>query len=299
MKHRPQEHRSTGRSAFTLIELLVVLALIGALAALTAPALKGFGQSNAFTAGQRQLVDDLKYARQMAIRNRATVFMVFAPTNAWNHQATFLGLNAGTFGSFREEALNSLTNVAFGQYSSYAIYTQRRLGEQPGVDRPRYLTEWRSLPQGVIFPREMFAGAETPGGPVVTNRPHHLPLRRFPFPLVLPGAQLTAHYTGPTAIWPNLNNLPLLPFIAFDPSGRISDLTYAGLTDARGNPVFAGSDLVVGVGPGSVFLPRQADGQPRPGPVDVVEAPRYGYTNGLIRISYYTGRARLVRNLPQ
>jgi hypothetical protein len=48
-----------------------------------------------------------------------------------------------------------------------------------------------------------------------------------------------------------------------------------------------------------VFLPRQPDGQPRPGAVDLVETPRFGYTNGLIRISYYTGRARLLKNLPK
>jgi len=292
----------TGRPAFTLIELLVVLAIIGALVALTAPAFKGFGQSNAFSAGQRQLVDDLRFARQMAIKNRSTVYVLFAPTNSWAQQETFLRLNAGQFGSFRQEALTVLTNVVFGQYSAYAIYTQRRLGEQPGKERPRYLTEWRTLPQGVLFPKEMLGLPDPSTGPTVpqlTNHPHRLAQGRFPFPLVLPGVELPNHYSGATPIWNGQDRMPMLPFIAFDPSGRIADVTYAGLRDALGNPVFPGSDVVLAVAPGSVFIPRQTDGQPRPGGVDAVEAPRFGYTNGLIRVSYYTGRARLMKNVPQ
>lgn len=284
--------------AFTLIELLVVLAIIGTLAAIAVPTFKGFGRSNAFTAGQRQLVDDLKYARQLAIKNRSTVYILFAPTNSWAQQATFSALSA-QFGGFRDEALTVLTNVVLGQYSSYAIYTQRRLGEQPGVERPRYLTEWRSLPQGVIFPREMLGLTDASVGPAATNRPHRLAQANFPFPLVIPGVDLRNHYSGSTPIWNGLANMPVVPFIAFDPSGRIADVTYAGLRDALGNPVLPGSDVVLAVGPGSVLPPKQPDGQVRLGVADVVETPRFGYTNGLIRVSYYTGRARLIKNQPK
>lgn len=291
---RPIQPRSR---AFTLIELLVVLAIIGTLAAIAVPTFKGFGRANAFTAGQRQLVDDLRYARQLAIKNRSTVYVLFAPTNTWTQYATFSALPA-SFGGFKGEALTVLTNVILGQYSSYAIYTQRRLGEQPGVERPRYLTEWRTLPQGVIFPKEML-GLPDATGPSVLERPHRLAQANFPFPLVIPGVDLRNHYSGASPIWNGLADMPVVPFIAFDPSGRIADVTYSGLQDAAGNPVLPGNDVVLAVEPGSVLPPREANGAVRLGAADVVETPRFGYTNGLIRISYYTGRARLIKNQPK
>ena len=69
--------------AFTLLELLVVVAVIGLLAGITAPAIRGMVQGKTLASGHRQLTDDLNRARQEALRLRTTVYVVFAPTNVW------------------------------------------------------------------------------------------------------------------------------------------------------------------------------------------------------------------------
>src|ERR1035438_538321 len=71
------------RHAFTLVEMLVVISILGILAALTEPALKNLGKSNAATSASRQLLDGVGRARQLAIANHTTVYMVFVPTNFW------------------------------------------------------------------------------------------------------------------------------------------------------------------------------------------------------------------------
>ncbi len=283
------------RRAFTLIELLVVLAIIGTLAAMTIPAFKGFGQSNSLAAAQRQLVDDLSYARQLALKNRATVYFVFAPTNGYAQQRLFESLPASGYGSFPKIALTSLTNTVLGQYASYAIYTEHRVGEQPGVYRPRYLTEWRTLPQGMIFPKEMFNPGDRTSKVALEKRVQRLSRRPLPYPVVVADQLLEDQ----AAIWGGVDSLPLVPFIAFDSNGRISNQTYTNLLSVDGTPVAVGADVLVAVGPGSVFMPRDANNRPVLGPGDVAETPRMGYTNSIIRISYHTGRARLVKTSPK
>ena len=72
-------------SAFTLIEMLVVISILGILAALAVPALKNFGKSDVTISAARQLLDDVARARQLAMSQRTTVYMVFVPTNFWNN----------------------------------------------------------------------------------------------------------------------------------------------------------------------------------------------------------------------
>lgn len=75
------ETQTLRANAFTLLELLVVIAIMGILAALTVPVLKNFGKSDATLGAARQLLDDVARARQLAISDRTTIYMLFIATN--------------------------------------------------------------------------------------------------------------------------------------------------------------------------------------------------------------------------
>jgi len=66
------------RRAFTLIEMLAVIFILGVLAALLVPALKNIGHADAMTAATRQMLDDVGRARQLAISQHTTVYMVLS-----------------------------------------------------------------------------------------------------------------------------------------------------------------------------------------------------------------------------
>src|SRR5712671_2088184 len=80
----PTFHASRA-AAFTLIELLVVISIVGLLAGLAVPVVNNF-KPNVVAGATRQLLDDVARARQYAISQRTTVFMVFVPTNFWKDQ---------------------------------------------------------------------------------------------------------------------------------------------------------------------------------------------------------------------
>jgi prepilin-type N-terminal cleavage/methylation domain-containing protein len=223
-------------SAFTLIELLVVVAIIGVLAAIGLPAMRGMTRSNAMIAANRQFLDDLAYARQRAIGDHTSVYVVFVPTNI-----TQLTLPASD-----PKLLRQITNLYTGQYTTYALLSLRQLGDQPGVSVPKYLTGWRNLPAGVfistvkfgnfIFPKQSLGpfyavppGVPAPTGlrfPVATNNPNlSLPCLTFNYL-----GQLVSPYPDPNNLAPGGDLAPdeYIPLargsIFFDPTNHVADV---------------------------------------------------------------------------
>ena len=241
--------------AFTLLELLVVLAVIGTIATLTLPALKGLGQSNLTSAAAQQVVDDLALARRLAISGRTDVSMVFVATN-W----------IGVINSNLPPAVKAeLSDMITYQYTGYALHTSRSVGDQPGQTRGgRYLTEWKKLPEGMLIAPEKLTGTTT----AVTNeyaRPHEWS-------------------TTPIFIeFPHDNSFiaVALRAVTFNSSGRL----------VNPSGVFAAPrDEIVALARGSIFFQRDADGNLLPSAPEVnLSSTNYNY----IRIDAITGRAKV------
>jgi prepilin-type N-terminal cleavage/methylation domain-containing protein len=178
--------------AFTLVEMLVVISILGILAALAVPALKNIGKSDANISASRQLLDDVGRARQKAIANHTTVYMVFVPTNFW-----------GNF-TAAETSMAVTTNLVDKQLNGYTFVSQGAVGDQPGRHQWNYLEPWQSLPSGTFIAAQKFAG---------TNQIASYGISQF-------------HYTNsipfPTATNINIINPVWLPYIAFNYLGQLT-----------------------------------------------------------------------------
>lgn len=268
--HVPRTARTApggGVGAFTLIELLVVVAIIGILAVSAVPAIRGLTSANTVASGSRQMLDDLSYARQLAISSRRTVYMVFVPPTVQSHLAELQRVKPP---ERQKQLLRQYTNLVGAPYTTYALFSWRTVGDQPGRKTPRFLTDWRQLPEGMFLATNRFTDlgdlwwkAATNMATMATNLP--LPQAWIPFPA-----------------WdaPQLR----MPYIAFDPAGRV---TYEGLNRSSATQI---PEASITLSRGSVMPLRDTQG--RPLPPDIVETPRGNRTDMVIHP--LTGRARVI-----
>jgi prepilin-type N-terminal cleavage/methylation domain-containing protein len=272
------------QSAFTLIELLMVIAIIGILAALTIPAFRAIQGGDVMVAATRQMLDDVERARQLAISQRATVFMIFCPSNYWN-----LSINP-EYGQLTPVELNKAIALRDKQLDSYTYVIMRSVGEQPGRQSPRYLSAWRTLPEGSVIPMFKFAQRDPNIFTVLTNSAPGVNPARI---TKVQGFETSKAIPFPSAeTWDPLNKTKTfisVPYLAFDSTGRL--LTY---DSSQGKFVF-GSDEYIPLARGRTVMPRDGNGNTLVASPTVSEQPPGNSTNAfyVIRIDGLTGRARL------
>ncbi len=262
-----------------MIELLVVIAIIGLLAAITVPNLRVF-KPNVMAAASRQFLDDVARARQLAISQRTTVFMVFVPTNFWND----LNYNK----NWTAEDLAQARQLLDKQYIGYNFVSLHSLGDQPGRSTPRYLGTWKTLPEGTFIDLTKFGPINPPNFLYQTNGPTPSQVVRF----TVRGFSWTNDIPFPRANTPSASaQRPLyvnLPYLAFNSMGQLVNSQNQLLNENQ----------IIPLALGSVGIPRdQGTKTPIFAAPSFTQIPPGNSTLAfnLVNIDWLTGRARIER----
>jgi type II secretory pathway pseudopilin PulG len=258
MNPAPKQHinkwKGSAEAAFSLMELLVVIGIIGLLAGVTIPAIRSMTKSHATVTADRQLLDDISFARAKAISGHTTVYMVFVPASVINI------INTTDRGIGKQ-----LTNLYGGQFTMYSLLALRSVGEQPGVATPRYLTPWRVMPNGTFIATNKYALYD----PNVTNGTRAFSTNGFPFPFST-----------------NVTTKMMLPCIGFNYLGQLVSGRDEYLPIAHGS-IFYGRDAT------GAFAAQAADVAENP-PGNTIYSPAYPNNNyNQIHIEWLTGRAHV------
>ncbi len=273
-------------SAFTLIELLVVVAIIGLLAAMVGPVLNNFRKGDAMLAATRLMLDGVARARQLAISQHTTVYMVFAPQNFWDNS---LYLSQTAYNNLPVAERSKATNVLEKQLTGFNFVSLRSIADQPGDNSPRFLSAWQALPDKAFIADWKF-NQSVNQAKIINDASTGLPLYSvygFQITNTIPFPSEDAYYYF-LKLNPNQTPLfPWLPYIAFDYQGRL----------VSGDGQLLGRDEYIPLAHGSVAVAfDKVTRRPILGTPDIQEQPIGNSTNSaynLIHIDWLTGRARV------
>jgi type II secretory pathway pseudopilin PulG len=254
--------------------MLAVIAIIGLLAGIVVPNLAKF-KPNVSAGAERLLVAELTRARQLAISQSTTVYMVFVPTNFW---ANSVALNPNSAAYTKLSTTQPLEEIKAErlydkQLVGYTFVALKTLGDQPGQNNPHYFAPWRTLPEGVYIPLEKFGPRKLPPSQAsavlsITNAtPPYWVVGFTNFAVPFPSEQSTNYF--------------YLPCVAFDFQGQL----------------VSQMDEIIPLAKGTVSFARNGDKTPKALPATITEIPAGNATNSydLIKVEWLTGRAHAER----
>ena len=289
--------------AFTLIELLVVISIMGLIAALAVPAIKNLGKSNVQASASRQLLDGIGRARQLALSQHTTVYMVFVPTNFFNLKvvinglttATLLypaGLNSIPLASDQQQAFTTMSNLVDKQLTAYNFLSLGQVGDQPGQHTWHYLDDWQSLPDGTFIAAAKFM-PQYYGQALQVPTWQEIYSNRIDNWLNLPPLQLQIYGFAQSAVPFPTERSPTnyLPCLIFDSTGRL-------VSETTDNVHY--HHAYIPLSQGTVGYGVDANKRPVMGavlPAAITEIPPGNSTNisyNIIDVDPLSGRARLL-----